>query len=445
MINWKKLCGSWNPFSFPQGVALIRGKERFDQSSRAFLKIYKIKKGKISMAKIGLGVCSSVSIYKACEILRGFQKKEFEVQVIMTKNATQLVSPLLFSAISGQKAIVDLFEKEEVRTIGHVALAKEISLLVVAPATANILAKFASGLADDFLSTLFLSVECPVLIAAAMNEAMYLHPQTQMNIQKLKSFGVHFVEPEKGYLACQEEGWGRLASPERIVEEGLKLIHREKSLKGKTALITAGPTREFLDPVRFLSNRSSGKMGYELAAEALSRGAEVILISGPTHLLPPAGAKVIKVQTAQEMKQEVGKNFTQADIVLMASAISDFRFRKVSSQKIKKQNLPEKIELVRTPDILKKLGLWKKGKVLVGFAAETTDLVRNALQKIKEKNLDMIVANDVSQEGIGFESNFNQVSLIDAQGHVLHTERLSKCEISRIILDQIEALLEKKS
>lgn len=397
------------------------------------------------MAKIGLGVCSSVSIYKACEILRGFQKKEFEVQVIMTKNATQLVSPLLFSAISGQKAIVDLFEKEEVRTIGHVALAKEISLLVVAPATANILAKFASGLADDFLSTLFLSVECPVLIAAAMNEAMYLHPQTQMNIQKLKSFGVHFVEPEKGYLACQEEGWGRLASPERIVEEGLKLIHREKSLKGKTALITAGPTREFLDPVRFLSNRSSGKMGYELAAEALSRGAEVILISGPTHLLPPAGAKVIKVQTAQEMKQEVGKNFTQADIVLMASAISDFRFRKVSSQKIKKQNLPEKIELVRTPDILKKLGLWKKGKVLVGFAAETTDLVRNALQKIKEKNLDMIVANDVSQEGIGFESNFNQVSLIDAQGHVLHTERLSKCEISRIILDQIEALLEKKS
>jgi phosphopantothenoylcysteine decarboxylase/phosphopantothenate--cysteine ligase len=397
------------------------------------------------MTKIALGVCSSVSIYKACEILRGFQKKELDVQVIMTKNATQLVSPLLFSALSGQKAITDLFGKEEVKTIGHVALAKEIALLVVAPATANILAKFASGLADDFLSTFFLAVECPVLIAPAMNETMYLHPQSQMNIQKLKSFGVRFVEPEKGYLACQEEGWGRLALPERIVEEGLKLIQRKQSLKGKTVLITAGPTREFLDSVRFLTNRSSGKMGHELAAEALNRGAEVILISGPTHLLAPAGAKAIKAQTAQEMEQEVGKYFAQADIVLMASAVSDFRFKKVSSQKIKKQNLPKKIELVRTPDILKKLGQRKKGKILVGFAAETTDLVRNALQKMKEKNLDLIVANDVSQEGIGFESDFNQVSLIDVQGRVLQTEMLSKREISRIIFDQIEALVEKES
>jgi len=397
------------------------------------------------MAKIALGVCSSISIYKACEILRSFQKKDFELQVIMTKNATHLVSPLLFSSLSGQKTIVDLFEDDTSWTIAHISLAKEISLLLVAPATANIIGKFASGVADDFLSTFFVTVECPVLIAPAMNEAMYLHAQSQTNIQKLKAQGVEFVEPEKGYLACKEEGWGRLAQPEKIVEEGLRLIQRSMSLRGKTVLVTAGPTREFLDPVRFLSNRSSGKMGYELAKEALSRGAEVILVSGPTSLIPPSKAKFRKVETAQEMEEEVLKNFPLSDIVVMAAAVSDFCFAEVSTEKIKKQKPMEKVELVRTPDILEKLGKQKKGKILVGFAAETEDLLANASKKIKEKNLDLIVANDVREEGIGFDSDFNKVTIIDSKGKVDQTEKMSKREISRIILDKIEVLLGEKS
>ena len=261
------------------------------------------------MKKIALGVSSSIGIYKACEVLRGFQKNGLQVQVVMTKNATRLVSPLLFSSLSGLETIVDLFDEPAARTIGHVYLAKEISLLCVAPATANVLGKFANGVADDFLSTLFLAVRCPVLIAPAMNEAMFIHPRTQANIAVLRASGAEFVEPEQGYLACGDEGWGRLAEPEKIVREGLSLVGRTESLKGKTVLVTAGPTREFMDPVRFLSNPSSGKMGYELAAEAVRRGARVVLISGPSALLPPAGVKLQKVTTAAEMREAVLQAF----------------------------------------------------------------------------------------------------------------------------------------
>ena len=234
---------------------------------------------------VALGVTSSISIYKACEVLRGFQKKGCRVRVVMTPNAARLVSPLLFGALSGEDAIVDLFDERVSRRVGHVALAREISLLCVAPATANVIAKFASGVADDFLSTLYLAIRCPVLVAPAMNEAMYLHPRTRENIRKLRGAGVEFVEPEKGYLACHDEGWGRLASPERIVEEGLRILARTESLKGIRILVTAGPTREYLDPVRFLSNASSGKMGYEIAREAASRGArrDAHLGTGPAR------------------------------------------------------------------------------------------------------------------------------------------------------------------
>jgi len=393
------------------------------------------------MAKITLGVCSSVSLYKACEIIRGFQKEKFQVQVILTKNASRLISPLLFSALSGQKAIVDLFDEEYSDEIPHVDLAKETSLLLVAPATANMIGKFASGVADDFLSTFYTASNCPVLIAPSMNEAMYLHRQTQENIQKLRAMGVRFVEPEKGYLACKDIGWGRLAAPEKIVEEGLRLIKKSESLKGKTVLVTAGPTREFLDPVRFLTNRSSGKMGYELAEEALRRGAEVILISGPTHIFPPPEAKLKKVQTAQEMEKEVMAHFGQADVVIMAAAISDFRFAETSSQKIKKEKLEKKIDIVPTEDILQKLSSKKRAKIIVGFAAETEDVVNNALKKMKKKSLDLIVANNVLDEGIGFESDFNQVSLIFPDGKTIHTEKKSKLEISQIILDRVEDIL----
>jgi len=397
------------------------------------------------VAKIALGLSSSISIYKACEVIRRFQEKKFQVQVIMTKNSTHLISPLLFSALSGQKALIDFFEEDSSATILHVSLAKEISLFLVAPATANIIGKFASGVADDFLSTFFLAVKCPVLIAPAMNEAMYLHPQTQANIQRLKSLGVKLIESEKGYLACQEEGWGRLALPEKIVEEGLKLIKKSKSLKGKSVLITAGPTQEYLDPVRFISNRSSGKMGYELAEEALSRGAEVILVSGPTHLFAPSNVKLKEVQTAEEMEEQVRKNFPRVDVLIMAAAVSDFRFLNVSPQKIKKQDLAKKVKLIQTPDILGKISQKKEGKILVGFAAETENIVDNALKKMKEKRLDLIVANDVTKKGIGFDSDFNQVSLVDSKGKVLQTEKISKREISQIIFDRIEDIIGRKS
>ncbi|NIM91959.1 MAG: bifunctional phosphopantothenoylcysteine decarboxylase/phosphopantothenate--cysteine ligase CoaBC [Candidatus Aminicenantes bacterium] len=395
------------------------------------------------MTKIALGVSSSISIYKACEIVRRFQEKKFKVQVIMTKNATQFISPLLFSALSGQEVVVDPFEKALSKTIAHVSLAQEISLLCVAPATANIIGKFSSGVADDFLSTFFQTVKCPVLIAPAMNEAMYFHHPTQTNIQRLKAMGVKFVEPEEGYLACQEEGWGRLAAPEKIVEEGLKLIKISKSLKGKSVLITAGPTREYLDPVRFVSNRSSGKMGYELAAEGLSRGAEVILVSGPTQIMPPVDAELRKVQTAEEMEKEVQACFPRVDVVIMAAAVSDFRFPNVSSQKIKKRELKSVIEFVSTPDILGKLSQKKAGQVLVGFAAETDNILKNAKEKMREKHLDLMVANDVKQRDIGFDSDYNRVSIIDSHGKVLKTEKMSKREISQIIFDKIEGLVGK--
>lgn len=397
------------------------------------------------MGKIALGVCSSISIYKACEIIRGFQDKKLEVHVIMTRNASRMISPLLFSALSRQRAIVDPFEEETSDRIVHVDLAKEVSLFLVAPATANIIGKFASGVADDFLSTFYTAVDCPVLIAPAMNEAMYLHRQTQQNIGKLKSLGVKFVEPERGYLACEDEGWGRLAAPEKIVEAGIELMKKSKSLKGKTVLVTAGPTREFLDPVRFLTNSSSGKMGYELAEEAMRRGAEVILISGPTHIFPPRGIKLKKVRTAEEMEGEVLKHFVRSDIVLMAAAVSDFRFAESASHKIKKEEIGESIEIVPTHDILQKLSKKKGGKIIVGFSAETENVLRNAQEKMRRKNLDLVVANNVLEEGIGFESDFNQVSIISPDGKTVHTERMSKLEISRIILDEVEGIIGKKS
>jgi len=397
------------------------------------------------MEKIALGVCSSISLYKACEIIRIFQDKKFQVQVISTQNASRMISPLLFSALSGHKVLVDPFQEEDSDTIAHVALAKEISLFLVAPATANIIGKLASGVADDFLSTFYMAVECPVLIAPAMNEAMYLHRQTQKNIHKLKAFGVKFVEPEKGYLACRDEGWGRLAAPEKIVEAGIKLMQTSRSLKGKTVIVTAGPTQEFLDPVRFLTNSSSGKMGYELAEEALRRGAEVILISGPTHIFPPRKAAVKKVQTAREMEKEILKHFASSDIVIMAAAVSDFRFTESTPHKIKKETLKEKVEIVPTQDILQKLGRKKEGRILVGFSAETENVVENAQKKMRKKNLDLIVANNVLDEGIGFGSDFNQVSLISPDGKIVHSEKKSKLEISQMILDKVEDFVGEKS
>jgi len=395
------------------------------------------------MKKIALGVSSSIGIYKACEVLRGFEKAGFEVQVVMTKNATRLVSPLLFSSLSGLDTIVDLFDEPVARRVGHVALAKEISLYCIAPATANVIGKLAHGVADDFLTTLFLAARCPVLLAPAMNEAMYLHPQTQANIEALKALGVEFVEPDQGYLACGDEGWGRLAEPETIVREGLSFVGGGESLKGKVVLVTAGPTREFMDPVRFLSNPSSGKMGYELAREALRRGADVILVSGPATLPPPPGAKLERVTTAAEMKDAVLGAFPKADVVLMAAAVSDFRFKEVRPEKAKKADVAGTIAIERTEDILALLGRKKKRQVLVGFAAETRDVIPNARKKMAEKGADLVVANPVG-EGRGFGADTNEVHIIRPSGPIRSTPRLTKREISRAILDEVEAVLEKK-
>jgi phosphopantothenoylcysteine decarboxylase/phosphopantothenate--cysteine ligase len=397
------------------------------------------------METIALGICSSVSIYKACEIIRRFQKENHQVRVIMTANATRLISPRLFSALTGRRVIVGLFEDEIPDEIAHVELAKEVSLLVVAPATANMIGKFASGIADDFLSTFYLAVKCPVLIAPAMNEAMYLHKQTQLNINKLKEMGIRFVEPEKGYLACKDEGWGRLASVEKIVASSIQLLGKSRSLAGKTFLITAGPTREYSDPVRYLSNPSSGKMGYELARTAMQRGAEVILVSGPTHIIPPPGARVKWVQTAEEMEREVGRHFPKVDVLVMAAAVADYKFSAVSPQKIKKQKKSQTIHLVPTPDILQRLGKKKGNRILVGFAAETERMEENALKKAVKKNLDLIVANDITKKDSGFGSDYNRVSLVFPDGRSIRSKKQTKAEISALIMDEIEEKIGKRS
>ena len=397
------------------------------------------------MPVLALGVSSSISVYKACEVLRGFQKAGWAVQPILTPNAARLVSPLLFSTLSGRRTIVETFDQDHEWSVAHVALAKEIDLLAVAPATANILAKFAHGVADDFLSTFYLAVQKPVLVAPAMNTAMWRHPQTAANVRVLRSRGVEFVEPASGYLACGDEGEGRLADPAAIVERGLEILRRGHGLSGRTVLITAGPTREYLDPVRYLTNRSSGRMGYALAAEAAARGARVILVSGPTPLDPPPGAEIVRVVSAAEMAEAVRARFDEAQIVVMAAAVADFTFPAVSERKIKKGELGDSLALVPTLDILKEAGARKGGRYLVGFAAETEDLRRQALSKLKEKNLDLIVANDVSGEGVGFDSDFNQAVLLDVGGGETETPVLSKIELSRIIWSHIESHAVPKS
>ncbi len=393
---------------------------------------------------VALGVSSSVGLYKACEIVRGFRKAGVAVRVVMTPNAARLISPLLFSSLAGTRTIVDMFEEPEARTIRHVALAREIGLLCVAPATANVIGKFAGGVADDFLSTLFMATRAPVLIAPAMNEAMYLHPRTQANIARLRALGAEFVEPARGYLACGDEGWGRLAEPDAIVREGLRILGRTESLKGRTVLVTAGPTREHLDPVRYLSNPSSGKMGYELAREAVARGAKTVLVSGPTSLVPPAGARTVFVRTAAEMEKACLKAFPKADVVVMAAAVSDFRFKDVRARKAGKAEIGPALAVERTPDILARLGKSRRpGQLVVGFAAETHDIVARARRKLAAKGADLMVANAVGVDR-GFGTDDNAVRIVAPSGPVVATGPMSKREASRVIFDRIEAELEKK-
>jgi phosphopantothenoylcysteine decarboxylase/phosphopantothenate--cysteine ligase len=383
--------------------------------------------------KIALGVTGCIAAYKSIEVMRGLQKAGVSVQVILTRSAAEFVTPLTFEALSAQNVITEMFEPGQNRDIHHISVAQSIQLLAVVPATANILGKFANGIADDFLSTLYLSNPAPVLIAPAMNVEMWRHPAVRDNVKILKARGHHFVNPEPGPLACGMEGEGRLASVEVIVDRILGILHSGESLAGLKVLVTAGPTVEDIDPIRFISNRSSGKMGYAVAQAAIQRGAEVYLVSGPTHLIAPSKAKVIQVRSAAQMKDAVLKLYPEMDIVIKAAAVADYRPVEPAAQKIKKSGDSVQLKLARTDDILEILGKEKKQQVLVGFAAETERLLESAKAKLAKKNLDLLVANDVSNGVFGSDSS--TVHILSPEGDPVTLRDQSKLAIAGKILD----------
>jgi len=391
-----------------------------------------------------LGVTGCIGAYKAAIILRLLQEAGCQVFPVMTSSAQQFITPLTFEKLSGNRVISGLFNAGSTPEIEHISLARQSDLLLVAPATANILAKFAAGIADDFLSTIFLSTTTPIVVAPAMNVEMWRNPVTQRNVRSLREQGVEVVEPVAGALACGETGEGRLADPENIVAASLGVLGIGKSLQGKRVLVTAGPTIEDLDPVRYITNRSSGKMGYELASCARRRGAEVTLVSGATNLDAPSGVDRIDVRSAASMADAVKQSSEVADIVIMAAAVADYRPVSASDQKIKKDSEVMTLELEPTLDILRSLGDRKRaGQLLIGFAAESDQLERRAREKLASKNLDLIVANDISRVDTGFQSDDNQVLLIDSAGK-METEKLPKRRIAEIILDRVEALLKNQ-
>ncbi|HEX7958318.1 MAG TPA: bifunctional phosphopantothenoylcysteine decarboxylase/phosphopantothenate--cysteine ligase CoaBC [Terriglobales bacterium] len=389
--------------------------------------------------KVALGVCGGIAAYKACEIVRLFQEQGITVQVVMTDAAQQFVRPLTFAALSGQKVITGLWgagaEQPNLDSaVEHIAVAQSIDALVVAPVTADTLAKFAHGEANDFLTTLFLATTAPVIVAPAMNVNMWEHAATQGNIEVLKKRGVRLVEPGSGYLACGMIGAGRLAEPETIVAATLEVLGVKQDLTAETILITAGPTHEPIDPVRYLTNRSSGKMGYAIAEAALRRGARVILISGPTTVTPPEKAELVRIKTAEEMKAAVLKHLPEASIVIKAAAVADYRVRQTAPQKMKRRG-PLTLDLEPTADILLEIASRRTTQqVIIGFAAETEDVLENGRRKMQSKKLDAIVINDVSQPGIGFDADRNAVTIISSE-EVIEIPAVEKIEIAQRVLD----------
>jgi phosphopantothenoylcysteine decarboxylase/phosphopantothenate--cysteine ligase len=388
--------------------------------------------------EIVLGVCGGIAAYKSAELLRLLIKDGAGVRVVMTRAATAFVAPMTFEALSARPVMTSLFE-DAGGEIRHISWAREADAVVIAPATANIIARMAHGFADDPLTTMILAVDAPVLIAPSMNPRMYQNPVTRENLRSLKGFGFHVMEPESGPVACGDEGAGRLPAPEAICEHVRRLV-LPRDLAGESFLITAGPTQEPIDPVRFLSNPSSGKMGYALAKAARRRGANVVLISGPVSIDAPIDVGLIRVRTAQEMKEAVLSRFDSASIVIKAAAVSDYRPVNVSDHKIKKADESLALELSRTPDILRRLGKIKGDRLLVGFAAETEDLVKNAETKLKEKNLDMIVANNVQMSDSGFGVDTNRVTLIFADARQESLSLMSKDDLADLILDRVKGI-----
>lgn len=383
-----------------------------------------------------LGVTGGIAVYKAAEITSRLVKLGADVKVIMTEHAQEFVGPVTFQGISNNPVITDMFAPPSRWDVEHIALAKAADLFIIAPATANVIGKMNAGIADDMLTTTVMATKAPVLIAPAMNVGMYENPITQRNIESLKALGYHFVEPGEGFLACGDIGKGRLEDPIKIVERAVTIILSTDELKGKKVLVTAGPTREAIDPVRYLTNHSSGKMGYALAKEALLRGAEVILVTGAKDLDPPMGVQVIDINSADEMFDAV-MTHSDADIIVKAAAVGDYRPTNPSEIKIKKMPGDMSLPLTRNKDILFELGQKKTSQFLVGFAAETNDVIENAQQKMIKKNLDLIVANDITAEGAGFNGNTNVVTILHKNGVQKPLELMSKEGVASEILDAI--------
>jgi phosphopantothenoylcysteine decarboxylase/phosphopantothenate--cysteine ligase len=395
--------------------------------------------------RITVGVTGGVAAYKAAELVRRLQQEGFSVEVVMTRAACEFITPLTFAALTGKKVITGLFaqsggEANLESAIEHIAVAQRSDLLLVAPATADIIAKFSRGISDDFLSTLYLATTAPVVVAPAMNVNMWNHPATQENLERLRGRGVHVVNPNEGYLACGMTGAGRLAGQDAIVSTVREVLQSRRDLEGQTVLLTAGPTQEDLDPVRFLTNRSSGRMGYAVAEAAAQRGAKVILVTGPTALDTPAGVTRVNVRSASEMLHSVEENFSAATIAVFAAAVADYRPAEAAAQKIKKTAGDITLRLEPNPDILAIMARKRGHRLMVGFAAETDRVAENARKKLTDKNADLIVANDVTAEGAGFDVDTNIVTLFARDGRDLALPKLTKREVAHRILDEVVRL-----
>ncbi|MCR1935476.1 bifunctional phosphopantothenoylcysteine decarboxylase/phosphopantothenate--cysteine ligase CoaBC [Clostridium tepidum] len=386
---------------------------------------------------IVLGVTGGIASYKALDIVSRLKKLNYDINVIMTKSALKFIQPLPFQSLSGNMVSKDMFEEPKAFEIQHISLSKKADMILVAPATANIIGKVANGIADDMLSTTIMAANCPVVFAPAMNTNMYNNPIVQNNIKKLKNLGYKFIEPASGRLACGDVGEGKLADTEDIVEIVDSMLYSIKDLQGKNVLVTAGPTVAYIDPVRYITNRSSGKMGYSIAKEARDRGAKVTLVSGPTKLKAPLGVDLIKINTNEEMLKAVKENFKNQHIVIKSAAVADYKPKEYKEHKIKKIGDDLNLELIKDKDILKELGLIKEDQILVGFAAESRDLLDNAKSKLEKKNLDFIVANNILSKETGFASDDNVVTIISKEGYIKNLEKMSKREIAKEIFGTI--------
>ncbi|EKO1912382.1 bifunctional phosphopantothenoylcysteine decarboxylase/phosphopantothenate--cysteine ligase CoaBC [Clostridium botulinum] len=384
-----------------------------------------------------LGVTGGIASYKALDIVSKLKKLNYDVNVIMTKSALQFIHPLPFQSLSGNMVSKDMFEEPKAFEIQHISLAKKADMILLAPATANIIGKVANGIADDMLSTTIMAATCPVVFVPAMNTNMYKNPIVKNNIEKLKGFGYEFINPISGRLACGDVGEGKMADTEDIVEIADSMLYPIKDLTGKNVLVTAGPTLAPIDPVRYITNRSSGKMGYSIAKEARDRGAKVTLVSGPTNLRTPLGVDIIKINTNEEMLKAVKDNFKNQHIVIKSAAVADYKPKEYKEHKIKKTGDDLNLALIRDKDILKELGLIKENQILVGFAAESKDLLDNAKSKLEKKNLDFIIANNILSKETGFASEDNLVTIISRDGHIKNLEKMSKREVAKEIFDTI--------